>query len=556
MVRNRAELGLLVLTVGVGGAVIAVITWLQRSSGPVLWDDEGTYLWVAAGFARGERWALIPGSPSYSATYSILLTPFVALAGQARADIGAMLLNASAIAALAVALWRLALDRFRLDPSQAAIVVLAALTYPALALQAPRAWAELVLMSLVVLVALAWSRFVSEPTIGRFVVLAASAALIFAVHRRMFGMLLLIPAAPLLVPVMGPSRRKALAAVGAALVPTAVFTVSLIDSLALPGTVGESRAGKVSDGLAPSQWLDTFTSILGQLWSVQVTTLGLAAVAIVGGVLIAPSVEERRWSIGLSGVFAVSLVITSLFLRTSLAVDHVFYTRYLDAFGPFLVAWGVSLLLRRVDASTRVWEIGAAIVLVGLPLIRLFRIDVYESPVVKIRIVGLLGSNAIIRDYGAKVSTVVEVAAISGLLIGVVALGVFFSRRTGPMPVAVGLVAINATLGLVAAHGSLGPWLNIAEPTGASAAELLRSEGVDEVTVVPIGDAGPVARAVAFQSGYTIRPVPMPYSEISVGCPSTRFVLIDPDLQIGFEAKQVGDGRPFRTQLLEVVSCP
>lgn len=555
MVPSRRDLLGLSIVFGFGAVVLGVLAYMNRSAGPVLWDDEGTYLWVASGFARGERWPLLTESPLYSASFSVLLAPVIAVLGQARVYESALVVNAGAMLVLAGCGWRLAREVLSLSTRQSVVAVGVALAYPSLGIQVVRAWPEAVVTALVMVLALAIARYVQFPDLPRFLVLVLSAFVAFAMHKRMLAPVALLPLAPLL-PAQLPRRdRFRHAALGLATVPISFFVVARIDALALQGVGGKSRENKVTGGLAPSEWLDVATSLAGQLWSMQVASLGLAGLAVIVG-FRASEGAERRWAAGMLALLVLSAGITSSFLRTSLAVDHVFYTRYLEVFGPCLALWAVSLILRRPSDAVRGWGVGVAVALAMVPLVRWFRIDDFESGIVKIRIAGLLGPNALVRDFGAPVSLIIEVATLSGMLVAFVGLvGLLIRHIDARLGVAVVLVA-QLALGVVAAGWSMRPWLDIAESTGASAASTLVDQGVDQVTVVTIGDSGPVGRAIAFQSDYRVQPIGMTWEQAATECPTTRFVLVDPGVGVAFEGKQVGDSHPFRALLMEVLSCP
>lgn len=541
-----------------GGLTVLILVTgvLMRSSGPVLWDDEGTYLWVAVGFARFDVWTQIDGSNLYSATYSLLLVPFVWALGESRAFEAALALNLAAGAAAVAAGYRLATDALELERRDAALAVFAAGAYPPAAMEFYRAWPEFILMALVLLFALWTYRYLDRPSIRTMMPLIATASLSYGVHKRTIGLLAVAVLIPLLAERIRRSdriRHGSVALLGAIM---GYVGAAALDSVSDRSTSSLSRQTHVAGAINPDQWLGVLTAALGQFWSLQVGTLGLAVVAVVGGFVTFEEAGRRRWYVALVGSLVATMAISAAFLRTSPAVDHVLYTRYLDVFGPLLVLLGAAVLLRAPSLAAQWWIRGVLGTIIAIGFVRQFRLDSFTSPIVKLRIPGLLGPNALVRDFGEKVTLTIEAAAISAWLTLFVVIMVLLLRSDRARIAVFSVASASAVLAVLAAGWSLGPWLNITEGTGASAADLLVEQDQVTLTVVASGEAREVARAIAYESDYRIEPQSMLRSDAEAGvCPTSRFVLSEPDVVLGFETKQVGDGAPFKALLLEVIGC-
>lgn len=518
---------------------------LTRSSGPVLWDDEGTYLWVAAGLARLELWPQVLGSSRYAAGYSVLVAPVAFVFGQGNVYEAALTVNAIALAVLGLSARRLATFAFGLGNWQAFSAAAIAVLYPANLLQLTRAWPEIVLSAIFTTIGLLAFKFAANPGRMELTAVAAVGVLSYTIHHRTAPLLLL----PLLLIILGGRWRLDRLLVAVATPAIGLTVAGFLDGLVLQPESAASRSGSVVTAAADvGNWLDIFAGAVGQLWAIEIGSMGLALVGIWSLVVS----RYRSWGLALALVIGGHLFLAASFLVGTRQVDAVFYGRYLDFVVPLLVVAAVGFLFTRGSDAVPV-VLGASIVpAVGLPLVRLVRLDGFDGGIIKARIPGLLAADALLSDFGSAVTLRLDAIGMTVMLLtfAIVCALLLMRGRTAEV---VGITLILfASFAVVAARWSFGGWLNITEPVGAALAADL-AESVDSVGVVPSFQAANVANAVAYQSNYAIQPQAISRYDL---CPDFDYVLNSPrNSELAFGAMKVSADTVIAVDLYKVERC-
>ncbi len=505
--------------VALGAFLVALISLatlvVTRSSGPILWDDEGTYLQTAVDFASLRRPDLLARSPSYAAGYSILLAPIIAILGVSRTYESAMLLNAAAVAGVFFFSSRLAREFLPDDRTSRLLIPMTASIYPALLLQATRAWPEAVLTLLVSGWALAAVRFGTTRALQPLLWLWAAASMAFIVHHRLAPLLVASLLAPAVVSDLPRNRRLKYIGAGVLAIVIVVKVASALDGLA------DTEAFERTDRIFLLSSLENYVGIIGsfggQLWALLVGTAGIGAAAFI----LPPTLRRHRgvWLLGLG--FLGSIVLTTLFLEGVTAVDKVLYTRYIDVFGPVTIVIGVVSIMATRDHLAQI--AGIPLLIAASLAAAAWKLPALTGAIVKIRVTSLLPWDLIAGDRNRPTTPAIDVWQIAVSVIAVAIIVVLLIRASATVGIAA-LLAVNLAAAAAGGAWSFRPWLNITEHAGVDVAGFMDERGETELLV--LNGSGRIsamesARAVAYQSDYriTIREYD------SADCPVALFAL-------------------------------
>ncbi len=491
------------VAVDVAGAVAVACfvigsVWLSRSSGPVLWDDEGTYLYSASEFARLHRPILLANSPTYSAGYSLLLAPGVALFGAARTFEIALLLNVMAAIGVFFASARMARELLPDRQIAHVLIPLVAATYPSLLMQSTRAWPEAILTMLVSLWSLSALRYATTGDRKHLIFMWTAAAAGFIVHHRLVSLLLVTLVAPLIISAIPKRRRVATTVLGLVPLVFALTAASRIDRLA--STDAYQRSRRMTLWLIRDEFVNVAASFGGQLWALVIGTTGIAA-----GVLVLDRELRRNRGLWIAGLGLIgSLGVTTLFLARNVAVDHVLYSRYIDIFGPVALVVGLVSILRAKDHFAH--AIAIPLTVTASLALAAWKLETFAGAIVKIRVTSLLPWDLIAGNRNQPTTPEIDAWEISLVVVAVCLVLVAILRRSSGFGLGA-LLVVNLAAAAAGSAWSLEPWLNITETAGIDILGHLEERGETELLVVAYPSrttALPTARAVAYQSDYTI----------------------------------------------------
>ncbi|HEX7134028.1 MAG TPA: hypothetical protein VF228_15740 [Iamia sp.] len=375
---------------GAGLVGVVVLRWVMSVDGrfPRVVADEPAYLAMARLLAGGERWDLGLAS-TYGPAYSVLLAPWFAL-GLSGEDVyrAAVATNVVLGGLTFLAFEALARRLPHVDRPLSAGLAAVAASLPALVATTNLAWSDDLAPLAFAVLLLALARVVDRPEPTPVALLVAVTVGGYAVHGRF------LPLAPIVVLVLVvlaaggrlPARLAALATVATAagLGLVQLGSEALYDRLYDPMQVtqGLNEADRVTH-----LWPLALSST-GQLWTVVVTTGGLAGIGFVALVLAsrdgwrATAGEEARVArlafptgplvaLTLVAMVAMAFLVSVVFMTDRPRGDHLVYGRYNDLFTGPLVLWGGAALatatsrLRTAATTLAVGlvAIGAAVVL-------------------------------------------------------------------------------------------------------------------------------------------------------------------------------------------------
>lgn len=365
------------MVVGFVGVVVLRAVMSVDGRFPRVVADEPAYLAMARLLAGGERWDLGLAS-TYGPAYSVLIAPWFALGlspdAVYRAAVGTNVVLAGLTFLAFEALARRIPGVAR--PLSAGLAAVAA-SLPALVATTNLAWSDNLAPLTFAGLLLALARVVERPGARTVAVLATVTVAGYAVHGRF------LPLAPIVIAVLVvlavqrrlPARVAAVAtagiAVGLGLVQ--LGSQALYDRLYDPQQVtqGLNEADRIT------QLWPLALSGAGQLWTIVVTTGGLAGLGLValGRTAVAgwraraddPATSEGRPVLETAAVLALvamAFLVSVVFMTDRPRGDHLVYGRYDDLFTGPLVLWGGAAL---VTATGRVRTLlsAAAVALVG-----------------------------------------------------------------------------------------------------------------------------------------------------------------------------------------------
>ncbi len=341
---------LLVFVAALAVFVICAVSGWARTL-PVIAPDEPGFI-SQAQLLAGVPAVNMGSEPYYHFGYSLLLVPVWWITQDPLAAYKGMMVINAALAALLVPLLvgiSSALG-FRRSPALVLAATLLAL-WPSSFLVSHFAWSDALFR--VVFAANAWAalRLVQRPSLGWAVLLAVTAAALFAVHPKALLILALAPL--LLVALRGlhviDSRTTAAAlAVFAILVAVQMLAMEALHAAlwhADAYSVQETLLGRL---LRPEALLIGLIVALGQLWYQMAASLGLAALGIWFAVRYALASHNVAMRLVVSYLLIATLAValaSVVQMLQPLRVDHVAYGRYIDGASVLLLWLGLCWLL-------------------------------------------------------------------------------------------------------------------------------------------------------------------------------------------------------------------
>lgn len=356
---------------------MVVLRWVMSVDGrfPRVVADEPAYLAMARLLAGGERWDLGLAS-TYGPAYSVLIAPWFALGLSPEAVYRAAVVTNIVLAALTfLAFEALARRLPHVDRPLSVALAAVAASLPALVATTNLAWSDDLSPLVFALLLLTIARVVERPGPASAAALAAVTVGGYAVHGRFLPLapivivVLVVLAAGGRLPVRLAAAAAAATAIGLALVQ--VGSEALYDRLYDPQQVtqGLNEADRITH-----LWPLALSSA-GQLWTVVVTTGGLAGIGLVALVLAVPD----RWRategdgrihrlaspsgplevLALLALVAMAFLVSVVFMTDRPRGDHLVYGRYNDLFVGPLVLWGGAAL---VTGASRIRTAATALV--------------------------------------------------------------------------------------------------------------------------------------------------------------------------------------------------
>jgi hypothetical protein len=359
--RRRAVL----LLTAVAFVVRIGFTW--PNSRPVLFGDEAAPLLIA-------RWLLGVGAkPSfgndafYHPGYALLQVPFAWLSPGSTHRI-AILVNCALLAALVPLADAIARRIAGATPRQGLAVAAVTSLYPAFLLQAGLTWAESAVIPVVLLVILAFDELLRRDAPAVAVLFGVATIGAYAVHARLLPLVLLAPVAVLVAHRRGALTREAAASTAATVVLgfvlVRVFNGHLRHALYLPGGAGSDEGDVVSRLLTnPLNLLRAVRALAGQLWYLDVATLGLAPL---GALALADRARRSLATAYAAVACAALLAVAALFVVDPDRPDQRVYGRYAEAFVAVLLVAGMVELCRHPRRAPLRDELAAV---AGIPLL-------------------------------------------------------------------------------------------------------------------------------------------------------------------------------------------
>ena len=431
-------------TAGATLLLVGLHLWLSgHVADPTVVFDENGYLGTARWMAGGAVWEM-PYAPFYSAGYSVVLAPGMALFGDPAGQWATVrLINAVLLASvlpLLSAVLRRVLD---VAPWRALAAAAVGAVAPAIIAAGVSATAENLVLPLVPATVLAGWAFVdgTRPTWRRLWLGPAVGALYFAHPRFTVAVPLLLLA--LVVAWRTGRAPLRVAGLNAALLLIAAAVVRLVNTAAeharweeverLEG--GPSTWASLLS--SPSGWGEVALTAVGQAWYVAAGSVGLAVVGIAlvarrtvgAGTSDGAAAEARRAVLGGLLVLGAAVFATSVlfFAQNQFRADHYVYGRHNDSFTPVWIAVAVAYLLGSATARRPLALLGgAAATIAGLGTV----LSLTRDPWDLFGIFSPFAVPAIIRYVGSSQgSTFPRATALSLVALGVVAGAVVLARR-------------------------------------------------------------------------------------------------------------------------------
>lgn len=543
------------LVAGVG--VVVLVAAGDRDV--VLWADEATYLSLAVEASGRAGDPDLTGMPTYSSGYSLVLTPVLSAVGGDPWRL-AVVLNVLALGALTGAAYLL-VRSVGLRHRHALAVAATASLAQGVVLQVGRAWPE-VLLALLVTV---WATVVVHASRGVPVAAGIAGPLgaaVYLVHGRAVAVAAVTAVALAVTVVRGRPAGRMPASIGSAGFLVVLVGGQLLDTALKQATSGivsrADRTQRIRRGVTdPGAWDDVLVNLLGQLWAQQAATFGLAALGALG---LWALWRHGRLPGAAAATIAAALVgsalVSALFLHRGKA-EILVYERYLAVFVPVFVALGLAAVLLGVVGRARWIAAGAGTTVVCVGVV-LASSKSLEGAVMKLLVPGLLSFDMLADGYGEPFTSRVDVEVvtlaalvcfglIAGLLVRVPLVGVITAG------------VLSSALAVVAAHGSLGPFLRVFEGAGevvAAAAEGAEASGVGSSERLGVLDPGlsPYSLAAAqYRLGW---PATGRIPADDARCPAVGLVLAGPGAVPAFPATRLAEEELFPMVLWRVDCTP
>ncbi|HVS01920.1 MAG TPA: hypothetical protein VMT16_04050 [Thermoanaerobaculia bacterium] len=341
---------------------------------PVVVDELG-YLGNARLLATGEGLVDPAGRSAYKLGYSLLLIPAFLLAEAPEAGFELTLVINSLVLPTAYLALFLFLKRIRpeLPDRDAALAAMAVKLHPAAVLYGLSAMSANAFIPLYCWLSLALFAAVERSRWWHWTAVGAAAALLYGIHERALGILVLIAAGAVVYPLF---RRSRGSLVSLAALPAGAVILAGFRSLSIGGTTyPSSRSSEILQRTLDNAGA-VVAQVAGQGLYLVLSSFGLLALAIGSGLVA--WLQRRRllagsgffWCLWIASGLSV-FAISTLFMTSAGKVNLTFlmYGRYND--GVILPLMAVALaLLHAVSQTPGRWRslaptVGVALILVG-----------------------------------------------------------------------------------------------------------------------------------------------------------------------------------------------
>ena len=572
------------MLLGVQSVFVLVALALQRPSGPVLLNDESSYMAIAAHLSTRDAAVDLVGNPYYSPGMSLLMTPLLSSSSIDPWTSG-LVVNIAAYLVLGPVLYGLARRAVGASVRVAVAAAAAGCTIPALGVNLTRVWPEVLLATLAATWALLVYLHLERGRLSTSLGLAALTTALWITHHRTAAMVAVTVVVLAAVPAHAASRRRsgerrseedgrsgqhdetgqydetgepmpgwiraaAVGAVGLAALGIGVWIVASFEADLRDRLFGGAAVTAESENVLPRILTEgSLKKVLGHLWSTQIVTLGLAGVAVLSALTPQFAARTRLWMAAVTVGFGGTLLVSTGFLATGGRVDTFVYERYIGIFFPVLVTIGVAAFVQVGAGRERLARVSSVLTgVVFLAMITALGTAVFRSgSVVFLTIPTLTAWDLLGGDRSTTGTTVLDVGVITVAVV-LVALLLVQIWRWRPLLAAMALPLGYLTLLVAAAHFTFGPFYNAYETTADPAADLFAAEQL-EAYGVAVGTRTEVRNSVAYSSGYLPT---VPVDEQT--CPPVRFFIAMPDFDPDYDAKRVRDLPPFGGTVWET-SC-
>ncbi|HEU5149775.1 MAG TPA: hypothetical protein VFU19_04725 [Iamia sp.] len=447
-----------------GFVAVVVLRWVMSLDGryPRVVADEPAYLAMARLLAGGTRWDMGFAS-TYGPGYSVLLAPWFALDLSPNAVYRAAIVTNVALGGLTfLAFEAVARRLLGVRPPLSVGLAAVAASLPALVATTGLAWSDALAPLAFALLLLALARVVERPGAPAIALLVAATAGGYAVHARVLPLAPLV-AAVLVVLAVGrrlPARLAAAGVVGLGLAIGLVQVGSEAIYTRLYDPQQVTPAFNEADRI--TRLWPLALSATGQLWTIVVTTGGLAGLGLVALATAAvrgwraarPDEDDgpiRRAAVRLAtpgadgatpalvplavlALVAMAFLVSTVFMTDRPRADHLVYGRYNDLFtGPLVLAGGAALLAsaRRRRTALTALAVGVVTVAAAAALWR-FRRATLEGGYLVYPVLGVV---AIDPEGPPALRSITVVGVV--VLAALAALALGLPRRAAPVAVVV-----------------------------------------------------------------------------------------------------------------------
>lgn len=548
-------------TLAIQAVFIAAALYWQRPSGPVLLTDEAGYLGVAADLSGRAAGVDLSGMPYYSPGLSLLIAPVLAVtdADPYRIAIG---VNVLALLALPALLFVLARRALRATPWVAASAAAIASTVPGLGINVTRAWAEVLLTTLVAAWALAAHEHLTRPSPVRGALLGAVSMASWITHHRtaalvaVSGCILLVQVARNLPgrPVAAtPSARRT--ATSGSIAGLAVLAVGYLATRAFERGIStrlferDTELGAGDRVLGNIATTDFVTTLVGHAWTAQVTSLGLAGVAVLS-VRRGWRDPAGPWLLSFAVAAAGTLAISAAFIARNSRVDAILYERYFGIVVPTLMVIAIASVASDPMWRARVTRASAAVTAVLLvALVASLGRAAFTGLVIAPTVPTVLAWDLVAGRPGLEGIGDIAVGTITvaSVLAATMAVRVAAWR---PAAGAAAVLCLSFALLVSVSHLRYQPFYNEYEGAGENAAAEFRRRGVDAFGIVP-GGRVESRNSVQYAAGY-LPTVPVDPAV----CPDVELFIAPDGVEIGFAATRIDSLRAFGGALWQTDCAP
>jgi hypothetical protein len=358
------------------GQVLAIVT--TGITMPILYEDSMGYLGSARFLSGRSPVPTLAGGNYYRFGYSLLLVPASWISGRASFAY-AWAVGVNVMLGLVLVPLSYALARRALLLPRAPSVVAAALAalYPAYLLNTPHAWVELLAAVLFTGWALAVHDVCQRPGLRTALLMSGVAAAALLTHGRFWPLVIVAAALMLWLLVQG-HRVPAGSGLLVLMVGVAIAEAGgryLVRHVWAGWAANSGEEGRFLSNLSPGNLGNVLQAFVGQAWYLQVSTLALAGVGIVGLVRRTVAANRSRglrvWAAAILaavvGLWLVSAASTSHPVR----VDHRVYGRYIECAVAVLVVVAVAEIVRAGRRAHRLVALSLGLLVLAASILKL-----------------------------------------------------------------------------------------------------------------------------------------------------------------------------------------